>query len=112
MTNILLVNGNRDVSDILRVVLDIEGNRTSQIRSPAQALAVLLAVRPETLVFDRFMHPMDALDFAIAARRLMPHVRMVMISTTTGDKDRAVEFGVNQVVESPFLMEDIVLACR
>lgn len=111
-TNILLVDGDQDVSDILKVVLDYDGNQSAQIRSPVKALAVLVSIWPETIIFDRFMHTIDALDFAIAARRLMPNVRMIMTSTTTGDKYRAVEFGVTLVLESPFELDEILVACR
>ena len=59
--NVLVVDDDREVCDLLEVVLNQSGAQTSCIRSAKQALEYLERERPNLMIFDVAMPERDAI---------------------------------------------------
>jgi DNA-binding NtrC family response regulator len=77
---ILVVDDQRENADLLAAVLTLEGYEGLAAYSAVEALALLPSRRLALVITDVIMPGMNGVDFAIAARELMPALKVLLMS--------------------------------
>ncbi len=79
---IYVVDDEPMILDLARAILIPEGHRVECFRDPATALQAFAAQepRPDLVIADFNMHPMNGFEFLQAMRRIHPAQRVLMIS--------------------------------
>jgi CheY-like chemotaxis protein len=111
---VLLIEDEKDVRDMLRLVLESEGHEVSIAASGAEGLARLGSFRPDIALVDIGLPGMDGYEVARRARSAPggERLRLIAISGYGQDKDRqrAREAGFDLHVTKPVVYEQLVQA--
>ena len=103
---LLLVDDNRDNRDVLTVILS-EKYRVASYGSAAEALTAVEALRPDLLVLDIGMTPVDGLQCLKAIRAMPGHASTPAIALTAFareiDRQTFLAAGFQAVVTKPVL---------
>lgn len=106
--HVLLVEDNEHMRALLRTVLNAMGiRRIIEFTEGSEALQKFAALKPDFIVTDLSMAPMDGIHFTRAIRRLPdPSLCVVPIIMVTGHTERrrveaARDAGVNEILAKP-----------
>jgi CheY-like chemotaxis protein len=109
---ILVVDEVEDRAASTRRVLDLHGHRTEAAHSGEQALDVLGREAVDVLLADLTMRRMDGLTLARLARRLKPHLHVVLVTghTLSETRRRFVGADVAGWLQKPFESHELLAA--
>ncbi|HEX5611705.1 MAG TPA: ATP-binding protein [Burkholderiales bacterium] len=111
---VLLIEDEKDLRDMLQLVLEREGHEVSAADSGAEGLAKLGTFRPDIALVDIGLPGMDGYEVARRARSAPGGERILLIAITgygqDKDRERAREAGFDQHVTKPVAYEQLARA--
>lgn len=113
---ILLVDDNDDLTDNLRLILEMEGYRVRTVSSSIAALEVIRQETPALIVADVLMPGPSGYEFfkfvkANAASAATPFIFLSAL-TTPEDVNRGLALGADEYITKPFTISDLLAVIR
>jgi DNA-binding response OmpR family regulator len=105
----LVVTADRDLAELLRPQVENQGSECTVAESYDEAS--LLLSWADSLVVDLEL-PCGGLDAVRRFKVEAPQVRIVAVATSEADAAAAASLGVDQVLQEPFTIADVVHAVR
>lgn len=112
----LLVGNNQHMRRLLRTILSTNGAEIiAEVRDGQEAIGALRLDRPDLIIAEWSMAPMNGLELARYIRHSKksqaPDVPIILLAGANGDlRELAAEAGASEVVQKP-LHADILLDC-
>jgi PAS domain S-box-containing protein len=109
VARILVVDDEPKLAQLLRSFLELQGHRVWTVTEGAAAVTLLSDHVFDLLLTDLGMPEMSGWDVAREARRLRPHLPVIMVSGWGAqiDPQQVAESGVAEVVQKPYTFETI-----
>ena len=109
---ILLVDDNSDLSDNLKLILELEGLRVRVASSGSDALRAIDEELPSVIVADVVMPVANGYDLftevkANAAYAAIPFIFLSAL-TTAEDVNRGLKMGADAYITKPFVIADLL----
>lgn len=113
-TNVLVAEDNPAVREFIVRSLQSIGCQVTAVADGQMALDVLARAKIDVLVTDIVMPNVDGIALALKAVRLIPDLRIVMISGYAQERMRAhnMEVLAHKIIPKPFSLEEICQAVR
>lgn len=113
LPSILIVDDNRDNTEIIQQYLEARGYQTTVALSGEEALALYENLRPAAVLLDVMMPGRDGWEVCRVMKQhpeLGKTVRVIMVTALNelGDKREALETGADDYVEKPFDLPHLV----
>jgi two-component system, OmpR family, alkaline phosphatase synthesis response regulator PhoP len=109
MTNILLVDDEKNITELARLYLENEGFRVQAVHDGERALAAFHSDKPELLVLDLMLPKLDG--YEVCRRiRAQSDVPIIILTARDEDVDKIVglELGADDYVTKPFNPRELV----
>jgi len=109
-TSILLVDDDRDVGEVLRLMLTEEGHEVTLVTSGKKALASFKQQEYGLVITDLGMPDISGRDIAKEINKLKPKTPIILItgwSVQLGPQEMA-DTGITQVISKPFSKEELL----
>lgn len=110
MKTVLVVEDDKDMNNILCLILKDKGLNVTSYFDAVNALRNLNKDRYDLLVLDYKLPGMTGLEFLIKLRETQPKQKVLMLSAH-GDrklKEAAAVYGVKNFLDKPFNIEELV----
>lgn len=110
---VLVVDDDATVREAVALVLEAAGHVAERAGGGRQALAALAARRFDAVVTDLHMPELDGLELIQAARRVLPHLRLIAMTGGASGFDylkAACAFGADAALRKPFSPERLLAA--
>jgi DNA-binding response OmpR family regulator len=113
---VFVVDDERDVADLLRTILEVEGFEVEIDTDGRFALARILGDPPDLFILDLMMPELDGFEL-LKLLRLDPRgasIPVLIVSARTGHQDQieSLQLGANAYVCKPFSPRDLVRQVR
>ncbi|NCC51410.1 MAG: response regulator [Spartobacteria bacterium] len=111
MAKILIVDDDKDLLEMVAVLLRSEGHEVVPVSDGFEAIERIESVEPfDLMLLDLRMAPVDGIEVLETARRERPPLDVIVISAYLDDETlrRITELGVVDHVCKPFSLEDIL----
>ncbi len=108
---IFVVDDEPMIGDVVEVILGLGGFSTRFFEDPQRALIALQEeeTKPDLLLTDYTMNPINGLELIAEAKALMPHLKTVLYSGNVGgDVVEYAEFKPDGFLAKPFLPKNLV----
>ena len=108
---IYVVDDDPDIVNLLRHILDMEGFEVRSFTNPEDALAEFKSTRrrPDMLVTDYCMEPMNGLDLISRCRQTKPDLKTVVISGMVDENDfRKLPAQSDGFIAKPFKVSNLI----
>ncbi|MEP7286810.1 MAG: response regulator [Chloroflexota bacterium] len=109
---ILLVDDNKDLTDNLKLVLEMEGFGVRTVSSGAEAIAAIREEVPVLIVADIVMKGVNGYDLfqSVKANQLTVEIPFIFLSarTTPDDVGHGLKLGADAYVTKPFAVEELI----
>jgi CheY-like chemotaxis protein len=115
---ILVVDDNDHMRNLLRAMLFAFGFKSVQSEEDGRtALTAMQSLKPDIIVTDYSMHPVDGIEFVKAVRALNSPMAWTPVIMVTGHKERhyvekARDAGVTELLSKPVTARDLFLRIR
>jgi two-component system nitrogen regulation response regulator NtrX len=113
VTDILIVDDERDIRSLISMTLEDEGYATKQAAGAAEARSLLLSEPPKLAILDIWMREsdMDGLELLEWTKSIYPDLPTLMISGhgTIETAVRAIRIGAYDFIEKPFKEERLLM---
>ena len=108
-TTILLIEDDRNISELLQLYLDKEGYRVTAAYDGKQGLEMFRALQPDLILLDVMMPVMNGWDTcrAIRAESQVPII-MLTAKSETDDKVMGLKSGADDYITKPFEMREVL----
>ncbi len=109
MTTILLVDDEKNITELARLYLEAEGYQTLAVHDGESALAFFRATPPDLVVLDLMLPKLDG--FEVCRRiRATSDVPVIMLTARDADVDKIVglELGADDYLTKPFNPRELV----
>ena len=108
-TTILLIEDDRNISELLQLYLEKEGYSVSTAYDGRQGLDVFRSVQPDLILLDVMMPVMNGWD-TCRAIRAESHVPIIMLTakSETDDKVLGLKSGADDYITKPFEMREVL----
>ena len=108
-TTILLIEDDRNISELLQLYLEKEGYSVSTAYDGRQGLDVFHSVQPDLILLDVMMPVMNGWD-TCRAIRAESHVPIIMLTakSETDDKVLGLKSGADDYITKPFEMREVL----
>lgn len=112
--SVLLVDDERESSDVVRHWLEGQGYRVMTAASGAEALRCLGREVPALVLSDVFMPAMNGFELCAAIRREHPHDKLPILLMSSHETDRAKGFkaGASEVLKKPLDRDELSVRVR
>ncbi|MBE0454226.1 MAG: sigma-54-dependent Fis family transcriptional regulator [Roseovarius sp.] len=116
MSDILIVDDERDIRELISDILEDEGYATRRAGNSDEAMAAIRAEQPGLLILDIWLKDsqMDGIDILKAVKRDYPDVPVVIISGH-GNVEiavAAIKQGAYDFIEKPFNIDQLMVVIR
>lgn len=114
-TLVYVVDDERNIADVVQQILAREGFEAVVFSNPIEALDALTKTthKPEVLVTDFAMEPMDGMELIIKCRAVHPSIRTLLFSgNVNGRITDLYSQRPNVFLEKPFQPDNLVQAVR
>ncbi|PKQ11901.1 MAG: sigma-54-dependent Fis family transcriptional regulator [Alphaproteobacteria bacterium HGW-Alphaproteobacteria-1] len=116
MSDILIVDDERDIRELISDILEDEGYTTRRAGNSDEAMAAIRAEQPGLLILDIWLKDsqMDGIDILKAVKRDYPDVPVVIISGH-GNVEiavAAIKQGAYDFIEKPFNIDQLMVVIR
>lgn len=101
MTRVLLCDDSPQIRELVRIVLELEGNEVvSEAENGRDAVAEAERLQPDVVLLDLSMPVMDGLEALPEIRRVAPEARIVVLSGFDNDRlvSQALALGADHYV--------------
>lgn len=108
---VFVVDDDPDILKLIQHVLEIEGFNVKAFVDPEQALGEFLTTRerPQMLVTDYCMHPMNGLELISRCRETQPDLKTIVISGMVDERDLAdMPAKTDRFIHKPFKVSNLV----
>jgi CheY-like chemotaxis protein len=108
---IYVVDDDPDIVNLLRHILDMEGFEVCSFTNPEEALAEFKSTRrrPDMLVTDYCMEPMNGLELISRCRQTKPDLKTVVISGMVDENDfRKLPAKTDGFIAKPFKVSNLI----
>jgi len=116
MSDILIVDDERDIRELISEILKDEGFSTRMASNSDEAMAAIAAERPGLLILDIWLKDsnMDGIDILKAVKRDYPEVPVVIISGHGNIEIAvaAIKQGAYDFIEKPFNIDQLMVVIR
>jgi len=113
---ILLIDDNEDLTDNLKLILEMEGFTVQAVSSSDEALKAIRQSMPRLIVADVLMPGTNGYELfkQIKADPRAASVSFIFLSalTTTEDINRGLKLGANEYITKPFAIGDLLASIR
>ena len=113
---ILLVDDNLDLSDNLKLILEMEGYRVQAAMSGQAAIEAMQDETPSLIIADIVMPGASGYDFfrEVKENPTWANIPFMFLSalTTSEDVERGMQLGADDYVTKPFAITDLLVAIR
>lgn len=108
-TTILLIEDDRNISELLQLYLNKEGYRVTAAYDGKQGLEMFRALQPDLILLDVMMPVMNGWDTcrAIRAESQVPII-MLTAKSETDDKVMGLKSGADDYITKPFEMREVL----
>ena len=108
-TTILLIEDDRNISELLQLYLNKEGYRVTSAYDGKQGLEMFRALQPDLILLDVMMPVMNGWDTcrAIRAESQVPII-MLTAKSETDDKVMGLKSGADDYITKPFEMREVL----
>ena len=108
-TTILLIEDDRNISELLQLYLNKEGYRVTAAYDGKQGLEMFRALQPDLILLDVMMPVMNGWDTcrAIRAESQVPII-MLTAKSETDDKVLGLKSGADDYITKPFEMREVL----
>jgi DNA-binding response OmpR family regulator len=115
--SILVVEDDRDVSDLLRAALEADGYRVRTVGDGRSALRALDAALPEVVLLDLMLPDIDGLELCARVRErppTAPYLPVIMLTAldTPAYKQLGFQRGADDYVTKPFDLVELLARVR
>ncbi len=111
MARILVIEDERDISDLVRYNLEKEGHHVAVSHNGEDGLAQTRVFKPELVVLDLMLPGMQGLDVLrrVKADDRLKHVPVIIVSAKASETDRIIglEIGADDYVMKPFSVKEL-----
>lgn len=111
MSRILVVEDERDISDLIRYNLEKEGHRIDTALNGEEAMVKVRLFKPEMIVLDLMLPGIQGLDVlrTIKADKRTRDVPVIIVSAKTTETDRVLglEIGADDYLMKPFSVKEL-----
>lgn len=116
MTDILVVDDEKDIRGLICDILEDEGYATRRAASAGDCMAALDQSLPDLLILDIWLKDsdLDGIDILMRVKKMHPHIPVVIISGH-GNIEIAVEAikqGAYDYIEKPFNIDQLLVVVR
>jgi DNA-binding NarL/FixJ family response regulator len=101
VTRVLLCDDSPQIRELLRIVLELEGNEVvSEAGNGREAVEEAERLQPDVVLLDLSMPVMDGLEALPEIRRVAPEARIIVLSGFDNDRlvSQALALGADQYV--------------
>ncbi len=113
MANILVVDDDRDIADLIKLVLELESHNVTVVTEPEEATELALANIPDLILLDVVMPRLDGYD---VLREIRNHESLKDVSVAfLTSKNKSVDFmvglhmmKVDDYITKPFGKKDLL----
>jgi CheY-like chemotaxis protein len=108
---IFVVDDDPDILDLIKHVLDLEGFEVRSFTDPAEALAEfkISGRRPEMVVTDYCMQPMNGLELINRCRETQPDLKTIVISGMVHESDiQKLPDKTDRFISKPFKVSNLI----
>lgn len=116
MSDILIVDDERDIRELIADILEDEGFATRRAGNAAECMAAITEARPALLVLDIWLKDshMDGIDILKTVKRDYPEVPVVIISGHGNIEIAvaAIKQGAYDFIEKPFNIDQLLVVIR
>lgn len=100
---VLIVDDDRDVLDLLCLVIEVLGVSCEPAMSGEEALRLMLKGRFDLLILDKNLPGIDGLETARQARALQPDIPIAMVTGYSSDEssEEAAAMGIDDYIKKP-----------
>jgi DNA-binding response OmpR family regulator len=108
---ILAVDDDRDIVEVIKIILEDEGYEVSTLTSGIDVLKVVASMRPDLILLDVMLGGMDGRDICrqIKNHKLFKNIPVVMISASHNLQNLVAQPGSpNDFISKPFDIDRLV----
>jgi diguanylate cyclase (GGDEF)-like protein len=109
---ILVVDDERNLLEIVRLNLELEGFRVITSENALEGLRLARELQPDLVLCDIIMPEMDGLEFCrrVKADGTTNHIPVVLLSARTHARDKlaGIEAGADDFITKPFELSDLI----
>ncbi|MCM2322497.1 MAG: response regulator [Oligoflexia bacterium] len=111
---ILVVDDDRDLREVVSLLLEEEGFHVRCAENGREALACLETYEPAVILLDMRMPVMDGWQFMKELRQRQPHTSATVIVFTAAEdaRQRAQEIGTPYFISKPFEIDEVLRTVR
>ncbi len=113
---ILVVDDEKNLLEIIRLNLELEGYRVIATHSGLEGLRLAKELKPDLILCDIIMPEMDGLEFCrrLKADGTTNHIPVVLLSARTHARDKlaGIEAGADDFITKPFEFPDLLARIR
>ena len=113
---ILIIDNNIDIYPQLKTAFELENFTVNHIEDGSDAVKRIFQMIPDVILLDLQLVDIDGLDLLriISRHQNTRHIPIIVISEEANVEDRivALELGVDDYIEKPFNVREVVLRCR
>jgi diguanylate cyclase (GGDEF)-like protein len=112
LIRVLVVDDEKNILDIIKFNLDVEGYEVITTRDGEEALRLVRELNPDLILCDIMMPELDGLEVCrqLKADGRTNHIPVVMLSARTQAQDKvaSIEAGADDFITKPFDFSDLV----
>jgi diguanylate cyclase (GGDEF)-like protein len=112
LIRVLVVDDEKNILDIIKFNLDVEGYEVVTTRDGEEALRLVRELNPDLILCDIMMPELDGLEVCrqLKADGRTNHIPVVMLSARTQAQDKvaSIEAGADDFITKPFDFSDLV----
>ena len=116
MTDILIVDDEKDIRELIADILEDEGYATRRAANAQECLAHLNTARPALMILDIWLKDsdMDGIDILKKVKQTMPEIPVVIISGHGNIEIAvaAIKQGAYDFIEKPFNIDQLLVVIR
>ena len=121
LTAILIIDDDGFLRSVIRRILRGDGHQVIEALDGAEGLKMFETCRPDLVITDIRMSPVDGVQVLLAAKKYNPMMAVIMMTghlTMASDAAEAKKLGADDYICKPFQLEDfgrrvdIALNCR
>ncbi|MCX6954441.1 MAG: response regulator, partial [Verrucomicrobia bacterium] len=111
MAHVLIVEDDREIGDLMLMLLEGMGHRVDFANSGSGALRLLSQAQHDVIFTDVHMRPMDGLELIASVKKSRPQVVFVFISGDNNPdlQDRAMQLGALEFLHKPIKVDELRL---